>query len=65
MSVQKKFQSNQSSRLAGYREHIYMNVLFYYIDKQTNRQTDTQTNKQTNKRTDKPNLYIDLYTLKN
>ena len=51
MSVQKKFQSNQSSRLAGYREHIYMNVLFYYIDKQTNKQTDKQTPKQTNRQT--------------
>ena len=29
MSVQKKFQPNRSSRLAGYT-HIYMNVLFSY-----------------------------------
>ena len=28
----KKFQPNRSSRLAGYWEHICMNVLFYYID---------------------------------
>ena len=31
-SVHKKFQPNRSSRLAGYRQHIYTNVLFYYID---------------------------------
>ena len=65
MSVQKKFQPNQSSRLAGYREHECLVLLYRQTNKQTNRQTDTQTNKQTNKRTDKPNLYIDLYTLKN
>ena len=39
MSVNKKFQLNQSNRLAGYRQHIniYTNVLFYYkyIDKET------------------------------
>ena len=29
LSVHKKFQPNRSSRLAGYREHIYTNVLFY------------------------------------
>ena len=33
MSVYKKFQPNRSSRLAGYTQHIYMNVLLYYIDK--------------------------------
>ena len=33
MSVHKKIQPIRSSRLAGYRQHIYMNVLFYYIDK--------------------------------
>ena len=33
LSVHKKFQPNRSSRLAGYRQHIYSNVLFYYIDK--------------------------------
>jgi len=33
MSVHKKFQPNRSSRLAGYTQHIYMNVLLYYIDK--------------------------------
>ena len=32
MSVHKKFQPIRSSRLAGYRQHIYTNVLFYYID---------------------------------
>ena len=34
MSVHKKIQPNLSSRLAGYREHIYIysNVLFYYMD---------------------------------
>ena len=34
MSVHKKCQPNRSSRLAGYRKHIYIytNVLFYYID---------------------------------
>ena len=30
--VSKKCQHIQSSRLAGYRQHIYTNVLFYYID---------------------------------
>ena len=33
MSVHKKFQPNQSSRLAGYTQHIYTNVVFYYIDR--------------------------------
>ena len=33
MSVHKKYQPIRYSRLAGYRQHIYMNVLFYYIDK--------------------------------
>ena len=32
MSVHKKFQPNRSSRLAGYRQHIYTNVLLYYIN---------------------------------
>ena len=32
MSVHKKLQSNLSSRLAGYTQHIYMNFLFYNID---------------------------------
>ena len=34
MSVHKKFQPIRSSRLAGYRQHIYIytNFLFYYID---------------------------------
>ena len=31
MSVHKKIQPNRSSRLAGYTQHIYTNVLFYYI----------------------------------
>ena len=35
MSVHKKFQPNQSSRLAGYRQHIYTNIclvlLYRYI----------------------------------
>ena len=30
--MSKKFQHIQSSRLAGYRQHIYTNVLFYFID---------------------------------
>jgi len=30
LSVHKKIQPNRSSRLAGYRQHIYMNVLFLY-----------------------------------
>ena len=33
MSVHKKCQPNRSSRLAGYRQHIYTNVLFYVDDK--------------------------------
>ena len=32
MSVHEKLQLNRSSRLAGYWQHIYTNVLFYYID---------------------------------
>ena len=32
MSVHKKFQPIWSSLLAGYRLHIYMNVMFYFID---------------------------------
>jgi len=32
MSVHKKIQLNRSSRLAGYRQHLHMNVLFYYKD---------------------------------
>ena len=32
MSVHKKIQPIRFSRLAGYRQHIYTNVLFYYID---------------------------------
>ena len=28
----KKIQPNRASRLAGYRQLIYTNVLFYYID---------------------------------
>jgi len=31
MSVHKRFHLNRSSRLAGYTQHIYMNVLFYYM----------------------------------
>ena len=30
--VKKKFQPNRSIRLAGYTQHIYTNVLFYYIE---------------------------------
>ena len=35
LSVHKKVQSNRSSCLAGYGQHIYIytNVLFYYIDR--------------------------------
>ena len=32
MSVHKKFQPNRSSRLAGYSQHIYTNVLLYYVN---------------------------------
>ena len=32
MSVHSKLQPIRSSRLTGYRQHIYMNVLFYYIE---------------------------------
>ena len=32
MSDHKKFQPNRFSRLAGYTQHIYTNVLFYFID---------------------------------
>ena len=32
MSVHKKNQPIRSSRLPGYRQDIYMNVLFYYTD---------------------------------
>ena len=32
MSVLKKIQPNRSSRLADYTQHIYKNVLFYYIE---------------------------------
>ena len=32
MSVHNKFQAIRFSRLAGQREHLYMNVLLYYID---------------------------------
>ena len=33
MSVHENFQPIQSSRLAGYRQHIYIyDVLFYYLD---------------------------------
>ena len=33
LSVHKKIQPNLSSRLAVYTQHIYTNVLFYYIDR--------------------------------
>ena len=32
VSVHTKNQANWSSSLAGYAQHIYMNVLFYYKD---------------------------------
>ena len=34
MSVHKKFQPNRSSRLAGYREHIYIRITnVFFFDK--------------------------------